>query len=379
MAKHFDMIVLGSGGVGSATIYYLSKAGFKVLGIDQFHMAHDRGSSHGQTRAIRQAYFEHPQYVPLIKRSYELWRDLEKDSGQNLFSEIGVLEIGPADGIVLPGVIKSAREHNLPIERLEREEVLRRFPQLLVPEGMEAVFEPTGGFLNVESCIQAYLKRAQNNGAELIFDTKVLNWEKNGASIKVTTQNETYSSDKMVVCAGAWTGEILPEIKKYLTIKRKCLFWYGLKREYENNYFSDAGMPVFLYELPSGVFYGFPALDETGLKVAMHSGGEKVLDPTLVDRTIKASDHKMVDSFVKDHLPGVADSLILNAKTCMYTMSPDEHFILDYYSSDRDIAFVTGLSGHGFKFASVLGECLAKMAVNTPLDLPTSCFKFNRF
>jgi monomeric sarcosine oxidase len=363
--KPYDCVVIGTGGVGSAALYYLARRGTRVLGLDRFPPGHDRGSSHGDTRIIRLAYFEHPDYVPLLRRAYELWSQLETTCGQQLYREVGLVEVGPPDGEVVPGVLRSTREHNLNVDSLLPSEFSRRFPGFRLPETMSAVFEQKAGYLAVEACVRTYTAEAQKLGAELHSEETILSWQADGNDVTIKTNKGQYSAARLIVTPGAWAPQLLAGLGIRFEIRRKSLFWY----EAPPMYSADRNCPAFLYETPAGAFYGFPQADEWGLKVAEHSGGQVIDDPLTVNREIDPHDRKQVENFLAQYLPGVSRSLRKHV-TCMYTMSPDSHFIVDRHPQHPQVAFVAGLSGHGFKFASVLGEILAELALDGRSALP---------
>ena len=374
--KHSDVIVVGTGAVGSAAMYYLARNGFDVIGLDRFPAAHDKGSSHGQTRIIRLAYFEHPNYVPLLKRSYELWEDLEEVSGSDLYTESGLIQVGPPDGEIVAGVRESAAMHNLTVEEVTQADVQRSYPGFSIPDGMEAVFEKRAGFLKVEKCIQTFLDLAQNSGARLHTGIEVLGWEPDPSDrISVTTNNGVFTADRVIVTAGAWAGDLLDGLGVNLTVVRKSLFWFRSDNIYE----LDSGCPAFFYETPEGSFYGFPSIDELGLKVAEHTGGEAVVDPLEVDRSKHRDDEAKIEYFLQEYLTTMNSLTLTDHKVCMYTRSPDEDFIIDKVEEYPQISYVAGLSGHGFKMASVLGEIMAHMAIKGSTEHPIEFLSANRF
>jgi len=371
----YDAIVLGAGGVGSAAMYQLARRGLRVLGIDRFAPPHDRGSSHGQTRIIRQAYFEHPDYVPLLLESYRLWAELEQHTGRQLLIKTGLLEVGPADGIVVPGVLAATRRHGLAVESLSPTAAQERWPALYVPDDMVAVFEPQAGALRVEQCVRAHLVAAQEAGADLRVGVDILGWSFEGDSVNVETTAGRFSAARLIVTAGAWAGRLLADLDLKLEVRRKAMLWYP---ESDSMTRADAGFPCFLYELPNGVFYGMPSIDGAGVKVAEHSGGESVDDPLHVDRSLRERDLKPVEAFLRTHLPTVLPACRDHA-ICLYTMSPDEHFVVDRHPAHPQVVFAAGLSGHGFKFAPVLGAALADLAINGRTDRPVDFLSLSRF
>jgi len=360
----FDAIVLGVGGVGSAALYHLARSGASVLGIEQFGLAHDRGSSHGQTRLIRQTYFEHPDYVPLVQRAFDGWRALEQATGADLYREVGLIQIGPPTGEVIRGVRRSAAEHNLPIENLTAQEAMQRFPGLKIPADYESVYEARAGYLFVERCVEAHVAAAQQLGAAVHLNESVRNWRVANGTVRVETDRGEYAAKHLVIAAGAWSVPLLAGLGVRLELRRKPLYWYQTNTD---DYRAERGFPGFLFDLAEGCFYGFPQIDQQGLKVAEHSGGRVITDPATVDRQLDAADEARVASFVQRHLPAVSSTRTQHA-VCMYTMSPDGHFILDRHPQHSEVAFVAGLSGHGFKFAGILGEELARLALDGKVD-----------
>lgn len=370
MSNTYDVIVLGLGGVGSAALYHLARRGFRTLGIDQFAPPHERGSTHGQTRIIRQAYFEHPDYVPLVLRAYELWREVEAATGETLFAQVGLLEVGPADGVVVPGVLASAARHRLDVESLSAAEIERRFAGFRVPDHCVGVFEAAAGFLHVERCVAAHLELARRAGATLQTNTTVRGWSRDGSGYVVTTDQGVCRAARLVITAGPWASHVLPTLGVPLEVRRKPLYWFDVVAS-GPMYRADAGCPTFLYELPLGVFYGFPRFDERGVKVARHSGGDMVADPSDVDRSLDEGDRAAVAGFTANWLSGLAPRHREFA-TCLYTMSPDEHFIVDVLPDEPGVVIAAGLSGHGYKFAPVLGEILADLAEHGRTEHPAA-------
>jgi monomeric sarcosine oxidase len=373
--ERYDAIVLGAGGIGSAALYALARRGVRTLGIDRFNPPHNRGSSHGQTRVIRQAYFEHPDYVPLLLESYRGWHDLERRSDKKLFNPIGLIQLGPADGIIVPGVLRAAEKHRLPVQALTAAETQRRWPGLRVGNDVVGVYEPAAGYLLVEDCVQAHLDLARAAGAELLTDTEVVRWDSDEREVRVYTADRQFTATRLIVTAGAWSSRLLADLGVSLMVRRKSLFWFATDAA---DYTLNNGLPVFLLELADGVFYGFPTLDERGVKFAEHSGGRIVEDPLTVDRSIDPEDQRRLTRVLSQFLPGVSPRLS-DHTVCLYTMSPDENFIIDRHPRHSNVVFAAGLSGHGFKFAPVLGKALADLAVDSDTELPIAFLSLSRF
>ncbi|MBA4016871.1 MAG: N-methyl-L-tryptophan oxidase [Pirellula sp.] len=377
----YDAVVVGCGGVGSATLAHLASRGLRVLGIDRFASPHNRGSSHGRTRMIRQAYFEHPSYVPLVLRAYDLWHELEQATGSQLYEETGLLEIGPPGGVVVPGVLASAKLHGLDVAQLSATEIMRRYPGFHVPEGMVGVVERRAGFLHVERCVDAYLRHAQCLGAEFHVDEAVQTWRVDGSEVVVETDRAKYRAARLVLTAGPWAGSLLADLGIPLEVRRKPQYWFAPTTA---DYTLAAGTPAFLYETvddqgtPAGVFYGFPVVGPEGLKCAEHSGGALVTDPLALGQAVDEADLARVRTFLNRYLRGVTTTLVDHAP-CMYTMSPDENFLVDRHPAHPQIVFAAGLSGHGFKFASVLGKALTELVVDGATSLPVDFLGIGRF
>lgn len=371
MAAIYDAIVLGLGGFGTAALNHLVRQGLKVLGIERFGLAHDRGSSHGETRIIRKAYFEHPDYVPLLVRAYELWRELEESTGRRLYTECGLILAGPSDGETITGALESARLHGVPVEAIPLEDARRRFPLFRFEESDAIVLEPQAGYLRVEDCVAAHIEQAIHRGASVLWNTPVRNWSVDGNTVRVVTDEQTYSAARLVVTGGAWSGSLLDSLSLPLTVLRKPLFWHVV----HTLAWRDA--PAYFFERSTGCFYGFPSLDGRELKLAEHTGGEVVADPLTVDRGCHEADVAPVAEFVSRTMNGVSSSPSRHA-VCMYTMSPDRHFIVDRHPEFPQVVFGAGFSGHGFKFTPVLGAALAELAITGATSHPIRFLGLNR-
>jgi len=358
--EQYDAIVIGVGAMGSSAVYHLARRGVRVLGLERFSIGHDRGSSHGHTRIMRKAYFEHPDYLPLLDRTYEMWSQLEAASGRTLFHRTGLLLVGPPDGTVISNVKRVAAEHQLSIEPLTVDEMHRRFAGFHGTEGMEALFEPDAGYLEPETCIHTHVEQAIAHGASVLTGQTVEGWSVVNGRVVVTTAAARIACDKLVICAGAWSSRLLGGAALSLEVRRKVVFWYD---PHDDGYRVERGCPIFGFDTDQGFFYGFPVIDDHGMKVANHTGGDVVSDPDGIDRTFHADEELCVQSFIAKHLPRAKPSL-LERSICMYTMSPDEHFIVDHHPENTNIMYAAGFSGHGFKFAPVIGSALADLTMH---------------
>jgi sarcosine oxidase len=371
----YDVIVLGLGGMGTAAACELARRGRRVLGIEQFEVGHQRGSSHGQTRIIRKAYYEHPDYVPLLRRAYERWYDLEQQSGERMLLECGVLSLGSANSDVVAGVLRSATEHELPIEELGQAELARRFPQFRCDDSWRGVLEREAGLLFVERCVTAHASEARRHGAELHEHEEVLGWRADDRHVEVVTKSDRYAAERLVVAAGAWATRLLDDIGVPLSVMRQVAMWFDVSSPAD---FRRDRFPCYCVDTPAGFFYGFPMLDLLGIKVARHYGAAELSDPSAVDWQTRALDEPPVREFLQAHLPGI-DGEVTSASVCMYTLTPDRHFVIDLHPRHANVAVAAGFSGHGFKFASVVGEILADLCEHGATTAPIEMFRARRF
>lgn len=364
--QQYDAIVIGVGGIGSSALYHFAKRGLRVVGLDRFPTCHKFGSSHGETRLIRQAYFEHPDYVPMLKRAYALWEELTAAWGKQLYREVGVLQVGYPNGRILPGVLESAKQHQLNIDRLTPREVTSRFPGFVIPEELVAAFEKRAGFLFVEECVKAHTELALRAGAVLQIGETVRRWSAAAGRVEVETDKNTYTASHLVITAGSWASDFLSKLNIPFEVIRKSLYWYQTK---SGVYQADKGSPGFIIECATGNFYGFPQIDNLGVKVAEHSNGIPVANPLDVDRKEDAVETDRVLGFIRDFMPQVTTQQT-RFDTCLYTLSPDRNFVVDRDPDYPHVTFAAGLSGHGFKFATVLGEVLTEMSLGLPTTAP---------
>jgi sarcosine oxidase len=370
----FDVIVVGAGGMGSAAGFELARRGRSVLALEQFPLVHDRGSSHGHTRIIRRAYYEHPNYVPLVRRAFERWYDLEQRTGRHLLTECPCLSIGPPAGEVVTGVLAAAREHELAVDRLSPVDLRTRFPQFRFDDGFVGVLERDAGFLYVEDCVLAHLDAARALGATIQPEEPVIAWTASGDGVTVTTVKDTYRAGRLVLTAGPWAGRLLGDRGSRLRVMRQTILWFGTTDEAA---FRRDRFPIFLAEVPGGPFYGLPAIDGRGLKVARHYGAPELGSPDEVERAVRPADERPVREFLHVRIPNAAGSLRY-AQTCMYTLTPDRHFLIDRHPDHPNVTVAGGFSGHGFKFSSVVGEILADLAEAGTTRWPIEMFRFAR-
>ncbi len=365
----YDVIVVGLGAMGSAAAYHLTKRGLSVLGVEQYSMAHALGSSHGETRLIRKAYFENSAYVPLLECSYELWNELEKETETSLLHQTGLAIFGAPSSPVLKGSLASSRLFKIPVTEHSHAESVQLFPQFEIPKDFISLVEPSGGYLEVENCVRAFCEASKNRGAELLFETRVKQWKSRGTRFEIETDIGHFSSRYGVFTAGAWTGDVLKSLSLPLKVHRVPQFWFESKATQKE--------VCFAFDMPYGFMYGFPKIN--GLqKVAAHIPGEIVFDPATVDRKISENDISLTRQFVGDQLKKFQVDPV-KSSVCMYTMTPDSHFILDVLPEKPNCVLAAGFSGHGFKFASSLGEVLTRLLLKDPLGYDINFLRLNRF
>jgi len=366
MTPAYDCIVLGVGGFGSAALYHASRRGARTLGLEQFTAAHDRGSSHGESRIIRRAYFEHPDYVPLVDAAYARWAELEAAAGRTLCTRTGLLLSGPPQGGVIRGTLRAAREHQLDISEVALAEARRRFPVFDFPDDHAVLHEADAGYLRVESCVRTHIEQAASFGADLRFGETWLAWRADGNTVQVTTDCGRYEAAALIVTAGAWAARVLADLDLPLIVRRKVQFWHAVRPPHVA---AHQASPGFLFELPGGTFYGFPCIDGETVKVAEHSGGAVVDDPAHVDRSCGEEDIGPVEGFVSAVLPNL-HRRPQSHSVCLYTMAPRERFFVDRHPRFRNVIVAAGFSGHGFKFTPAIGHALADLALGDTTQLP---------
>lgn len=379
----FDAIVIGVGSMGSAACYFLSKQGYKVLGLEQFNITHEYGSHAGQSRIIRKAYFEDPDYVPLLERAYQNWKALENETEATIYHSTGLVYFGPHDHPLINGVKQSASLYNVKLQVFNGDEALQQFPPFAIPKDFETLFEPDAGFVTPEKAIKLFTQQAIKNGSVVKTKEQVLHWKKEGNGIVVKTDKNIYHCSKLIITAGAWARKLIPDLSAKLAITRQFIAWVKPRTV---DSFTLGKFPSWLLaddERP-GCYYGFPMLSEqtfgapSGLKVAHHFPATET-DPDDVNREATEEDRENLLYALNKYLPGCFDSFLAH-KVCLYTNSPDEHFIIDKLPGyEETVIIATGFSGHGFKFASVIGEILSDLAVKGTTALPIGFLSASRF
>ena len=356
----YDAIVIGAGGMGSAALYHLAQGGARVLGLERFDIAHSFGSSHGLTRIIRLAYSEGSHYVPLLRDAYRGWRELEDVSGEPILRVTGGLDIGPRSGGIVQGSRQSCIEHGLSFEELDSGEVNRRFPGYELPAELGAIHQPDAGYLHCETAIRVHIEAARSLGAEIATGVRVLGWERTGAGLCVETEGARYEARKLVITAGSWGGELLPVLRRMCRPVRQVMLWTD---PLDPPAFAPERFPVFVLESPIGNFYGFPDNRGEGFKIGkFHHLRQDVPDPDAMDRECHPEDEAVVREGIKAFCPR-ANGPTRRMTACMFTNSPDGHFILDRHPDDEDVFVAAGFSGHGFKFCGVVGRIAADFAL----------------
>lgn len=366
-STEFDVIVVGVGSMGAPACYYLAKRGYKVLGLEQFDITHEFGSHAGQSRIIRKAYFEHQDYVPLLQKAYENWKQIEVDSGEQVYHQTGVVYFGRPQQEIIKGVNLSSERYQIPVEKLAREESEKRFHAFSLPSGFETLFEPEAGFIMPEKAIRLFAGQAVKHGAEIHTQEKLIDWRKMGKNVILNTNRNTYQCQKLVITAGAWSDMLIPGLAGKLEVTRQFVAWVR-PRNWEEYLLGK--FPCWLIdddERP-GCYYGFPVLsaeqfgEPQGLKIACHYPGA-VTDVDKVNRQNTEEDIENIRYALDKYLPGTFNGMV-TTKTCLYANLADENFIIDRLPGfENAVTIACGFSGHGFKFASVVGEILADLSM----------------
>jgi sarcosine oxidase len=370
----YDVVVAGVGGMGSAALFHAARRGARVLGLEQFDIPHDRGSSHGLTRIIRLAYWEDPAYVPLLRRAYELWRELEHLAGESLLVTTGSIDAGAAEGRAIRGVLEACRRFDLVHDVLDSDALHRRFPGYCLPSDLVAVFQPDGGFLLSERCIVAHVNAAMRAGADVHTNERLAGWEVFADRMLVHTDRSTYACRRLLVTAGPWAGKAVRSLESLLSVERQVVMWM-MPRVPEH--FAADTFPVFYLHGNEGSFYGFPVFGDLGFKIGKYHHLRQIVDPDTVDRNCHPEDEAVLRAAVRRYFPD-ADGPTVLIKTCLFTNTRDEHFIVDGLPGQPGVFVAAGFSGHGYKFCSVIGEILADLALNGRTAHDISLFALHR-
>lgn len=368
----FDAIVIGMGAMGASSTASLAQRGARVLGIDRFSFGHDHGSTHGENRLTRLAYFEHPDYVPLLKKSHELWRSLEGISGETIFKETGLLYFGKASSQVLAGVRKSAKLYSIPTENFSAIEIAKKYSAFSVTGDWEVIFEPSAGYLRIESALSGFASQAEKLGAKLARNEAVLDWAAREDGYEVRTDRRTYWGKHLVLALGPWNSTSLLKWSLPLQVRRQTQFWFAPKA-----YATVPDYPCFAFDLGNAFIYGFSPL-QGKIKIADHTLGEVVRNPSVVDRMVRPHEAERVSATIAEFFPWLSPEPV-KASVCLYTMTPDSNFVLDSHPDFKNVVVAAGFSGHGFKFAPVIGEVMADLALDGKTKYPVSFLNGRRF
>ena len=375
LSQEFDCIVIGVGGMGSSTLYNLAKRGRRVLGLEQFDIPHAEGSSHGVNRIIRLAYYEHPSYVPLLRRAYELWSEIESVTGEQLLYKTGSIDTAPSGHEVFEGSLESCLLHDIPHRVLNHAQINEEFPGYQLPPGHMGLLQGDGGFVLSERSIVAYANAAMSTGAEIHAREVVSGWEPDQGGVRVFTDRGEYTAERLVITAGAWTSGMVPILDDLAVPERQVLAWL---QPIDGSLYTPEVFPVFNAYFDEGRYYGFPVYGIPGFKVGRYHHLEEVIDPDFAIKTVNSEDEAVLRSAVERYFPK-ANGTTMTLKTCMFTNTPDEHFIVDMLPGTSQVVVAAGFSGHGFKFASVIGEILADLAINGETEHNIDLLKIDRF
>lgn len=371
----YDVVVAGVGGMGSAAIYHLAARGLDVLGLERYDVPHARGSSHGITRIIRWPQYEDPAYVPLVERAFELWEELEADHPRQLLYRVGSVDTGPRDGEIFGGSKEAAETHEIPHEILSAAELRDRFPGFDLPADHMALYQPDGGFLYCEQCTVAHVEAAHDEGATVRAREAIEGWEPADAGVVVRTDRGEYTAEKLVVTAGAWTEKLLPDLAPLLEPERQVLGWFQPNAP---ETFAPENFPVWVSEFEEGHAYGFPVFDVPGFKLGGFNHLQQTGDADELLTEPTRRDEAVLREYVDNYFPDAAGPT-MRLEPCMFTNTPDEHFLLDVHPAYEDVVVGAGFSGHGFKFASVVGEVLSDLAMDGDTDHRIDLFRLDRF
>ena len=370
----YDVIIIGLGAMGSAASYYLSKNGVKVLGLDTYEPPHKLGSSHGHTRVIREAYHEGTSYVPIVKRAYELWNELDHEIEDKLILEYGGMYLGD-DGKYLSDAKKSAKKYDIPIKEFSSKEIKEKYNILNPPNNFKGLLENRSGAVFPEKAISNFLSKSINNGSSHNYNEKVIGWGKQSKFYKVETDKNNYFAEKLIFSSGAWIKNLVPSLKLPVKIERQVLFWFDPIKDKDRFHYSN--MPNTGWDLDNGMeFYTQPNIENKGFKVAMHHNGKFISENDL-NRESNADDLSIVKNFLEEYIP-LANGKLIDSRVCVYTNTPDFDFIIDFYPNDENIIICSPCSGHGFKFTPAIGEICFELVINNGTNYDLSEFSIKR-
>jgi sarcosine oxidase len=376
MTQTFDTIVAGVGGMGSAALYHLAKRGQRVLGLERFEIGHTQGSSHGETRIIRMAYFEGSNYVPIVQRAYQLWDELSAEAGTDLIRRTGSLEMSEAGFDFVDRSLASCLDHGLPYELLDAAETMQRFPAFRLHPETSAIFQPDGGYVLCEAALRAHVDLARHHGAQLRTGETVLEFKPTPhGGVEVRTNRATYTAGSLILTAGAWMQQLVPALAGTVTTSKQAIAWFAPRTE---ALFRPGNMPVFIHFGAEGEFYGFPQHSAQGVKVGGPHFARVPIDPDQPDRTPEPHQIDALRGFMARHLPDAAGPPIA-ASGCIYTSTPDEHFVIDRLPGTPQVVVMSPCSGHGYKFASAMGDIAADLAIKGHTWADIAPFALSRF
>lgn len=374
MKKIYDLIIIGCGGIGSATLYHATHAGLSTLCIEQYEQGHQKGGTLGETRAFRKAYYDNPTYIPILEKAYLDWKNLDANTAMDLFIESGVLEIGPANGKMIVDAIQCCNKYQIPIELLSKEQITTRFPGFQVPDEMVGIFQPQAGFLQIDNCMNYFVNSATANGASVAYNEQVLSWEVDENNlVQIKTDKATYHSKYLVITTGSWAPELLHALDIPLQILQKKLVWISAQTD---EYSIQNGSPCFSYHLNGEVFYGFPNINGL-VKVARHNGGALMHHPH--DSPAFNNEAEAIKQFAKQYLPQLTFNEIIKEACCLYDVTPDHQFVIDNHPDYPQVAFAAGLSGHAYKMSNILGQILVDLATKQATEFDISFLSLKRF
>lgn len=376
--RSFDTIVLGLGAMGSAAALACVQRGQKVLGLEQFPLVHDQGSSHGHSRIIREAYYEHPAYVPLVQEAFRRWNDMEEQTGQSLLTRSACANIGPPESEIIRGVQQAAGEHRLSTETWDAQAIRSNIPAMWVPDDYVAAVEANAGWLKVEECVRGMHRLASMLGATLRGQERVASWKCTPHHVEVVTDRDSYQAGHLIITAGPWAGQMLAELALPLWVMRQQQLWFT-PPEAQASHYAAPQLPIFIIDTSEGHFYAIPCQAGPGVKIAQHYGAPELSSPDGINRSFHDQDLVPVRQFLHSYLPTLASATLASSAVCIYTLSPDRHFIIDRHPYHERIALATGFSGHGFKFAPVIGEMLADLLEGKVRVQTQTLFSIKRF